>query len=170
MASAAQAWLSLLSPEQLAIAVGGLPSDSAGDFERRRWFWAGPLVLFGHALTLTQSRGGFLAMLTALLTFLAARFGRRAIPLLGVVLPPVFLVFAAVRKGWRFGIAVFALWAVLSMCAVLFSIFGSASLLKAMNWDPSTPLENGIDVLAAALGLVALGFYFFGSRTATSPA
>ncbi|MFF5290650.1 DUF3500 domain-containing protein [Paractinoplanes globisporus] len=39
MASAAQEWLSLLSPEQLAIAAGGLPSDSAGDFERRRWFY-----------------------------------------------------------------------------------------------------------------------------------
>jgi len=62
--------------------------------ERRRWYWAAPLALFGHALMLTHSRGGFLGMLAALVVLLAARLGRKALPLGVVVLPVVFLLFA----------------------------------------------------------------------------
>ncbi len=62
--------------------------------ERRRIYWLAPLVLFGHALTLTHSRGGFLGMLVALVVLLAARFGKRAAPLTALVLPVVFVLFA----------------------------------------------------------------------------
>lgn len=62
--------------------------------ERRRWYWIGPLALFAHALMLTQSRGGFLAMVAALVVLLLARFGRKALPLGLLVLPGVFLLFA----------------------------------------------------------------------------
>lgn len=62
--------------------------------ERRRWYWAAPLFVFGHALMLTHSRGGFLGMLAALVVLLAARFGRRALPLGLVVVPAVFILFA----------------------------------------------------------------------------
>jgi O-antigen ligase len=63
-------------------------------FERRRWYWLAPLAVFGHALMLTHSRGGFLAMLLALCVLLVARLGRRALPLGVLVLPLVFAVFA----------------------------------------------------------------------------
>ena len=62
--------------------------------ERRRVYWFAALALFGHALTLTHSRGGFLAMLMALVVLMAARFGKRAAPLGALVLPVVFILFA----------------------------------------------------------------------------
>jgi putative inorganic carbon (hco3(-)) transporter len=62
--------------------------------ERRRVYWLAPLVLFGHALTLTHSRGGFMGMLVALIVLMAARFGKRAAPLGVLVLPVVFVLFA----------------------------------------------------------------------------
>lgn len=62
--------------------------------ERRRYYWLAALALFGHALTLTHSRGGFLGMLVALVVLLAARFGKRAAPLGALVLPVVFVLFA----------------------------------------------------------------------------
>ncbi|MFO0951494.1 MAG: O-antigen ligase family protein [Isosphaeraceae bacterium] len=61
--------------------------------ELRRWYWAAPLAFFGYALMLTHSRGGFLAMVAALGTLLAARLGRRAVPVALVALPLVFFVF-----------------------------------------------------------------------------
>ncbi len=62
--------------------------------ERKRFYWALPLGLFGHALTLTHSRGGFLGLLIALGTFLLARFGKKALPLGLLVVPVVFVLFA----------------------------------------------------------------------------
>ena len=62
--------------------------------ERRRLYWLAGLVLFGHALTLTHSRGGFLGMLVALVVLLAARFGKCVVPLGMLVLPVVFVLFA----------------------------------------------------------------------------
>jgi O-antigen ligase len=65
---------------------------SAGLF---RAAWLMPLAFFGYAFALTRSRGGFLGMLLALLTFLGARFGlKKALPLAGLVLPVMFLLFA----------------------------------------------------------------------------
>jgi O-antigen ligase len=52
------------------------------------------LGLFGYAMTLTHSRGGFLGLLVALLSLLFARFGwRKAIPVAVLVLPIVFFLF-----------------------------------------------------------------------------
>ena len=62
--------------------------------ERRRWYWAAPLVFFGHALMLTHSRGGFLGMLAALGVLLLARFGKRAVPLGLIVMPVILYLFA----------------------------------------------------------------------------
>lgn len=62
--------------------------------ENRRWLWAAPLFLFGHAFTLTHSRGGFLGLLAAVTAALAARFGRKAVLPGALVLPVLFLVFA----------------------------------------------------------------------------
>lgn len=39
MASAAQAWLEMLTPEQRTVAAGPVPADDATDAERRRWFY-----------------------------------------------------------------------------------------------------------------------------------
>ena len=71
--------------------------------ERRRWYWSGPLALFAHALMLTHSRGGFLAMLGALVVLLLARYGRKAMPLGLVVLPAVFALFAGRQTSLSLG-------------------------------------------------------------------
>jgi O-antigen ligase len=55
----------------------------------------GLVGLFGYALILTHSRGGFLALLAALLVLLQARFGwRKALVLAGPALAILFLLFA----------------------------------------------------------------------------
>jgi O-antigen ligase len=60
-----------------------------------RLFWAAPLLLFGYALTLTQSRGGFLGLLAGMVVLFHARFGRtRALLLAGLALPLMFALFA----------------------------------------------------------------------------
>src|ERR1700738_4236377 len=40
-----------------------------------RFGWLAPLVLIGHAVARTESRGGFLALLAGLLVLCRARFG-----------------------------------------------------------------------------------------------
>jgi putative inorganic carbon (hco3(-)) transporter len=55
------------------------------------WLWVAPLGLFGYAMLLTQSRGGLLALVAALLVLFWERFGGRKAILLGaLVLPLVF--------------------------------------------------------------------------------
>lgn len=63
-------------------------------FERRRWCWALPLSLFGHALWLTHSRGGFLAMLAALVVLMVSRLGLKALPVAALALLNLLLAFA----------------------------------------------------------------------------
>jgi multisubunit Na+/H+ antiporter MnhF subunit len=59
-----------------------------------RWLGLPVAGLFGYALMLTHSRGGFLALLSCVLTFVVARFGwRRALPLGLLVVPAMFVVF-----------------------------------------------------------------------------
>jgi O-antigen ligase len=60
-----------------------------------RLFWLAALVVFGYALALTQSRGGFLCLLVGLSVYLAVRFGLgRSLILGAVIVPLVFLFFA----------------------------------------------------------------------------
>jgi O-antigen ligase len=60
-----------------------------------RFAWVAPLVLFGYGLFLTQSRGGFLALLVGLAILFHARYGLRKSLRLGLVcLPLLFLVYA----------------------------------------------------------------------------
>jgi hypothetical protein len=55
--------------------------------------WAGMIVFLGYALTLTQSRGGLLALLAALAVLFQARYGWwKALPLLLLTLPGVLLM------------------------------------------------------------------------------
>jgi putative inorganic carbon (hco3(-)) transporter len=59
-----------------------------------RLAWLAPLGVFGYALALTQSRGGFLALLGGLLVLFTARFGwRKSIPLAAVALPLMVILF-----------------------------------------------------------------------------
>jgi hypothetical protein len=61
----------------------------------RRLFWLTCLLAFGYALYLTRSRGGFIAMLAALLVLFHARFGLwKSIFLSVLVFPLIFLLFA----------------------------------------------------------------------------
>jgi O-antigen ligase len=62
-----------------------------------RAFWIAPLALLGHAMVLTDSRGGLAALLGGLGVYLIARFGKKSIPL-GVVCFPVLLALFAGRQ------------------------------------------------------------------------
>jgi putative inorganic carbon (hco3(-)) transporter len=76
----------------MGICLYGLGDRRAGPL---RYLWLAPLVLFGYALTKTHSRGGFLALLAAMMVLFHARFGwRKAIPLAMVALPAAFVLFA----------------------------------------------------------------------------
>jgi hypothetical protein len=60
-----------------------------------RWFWVMPLGLFGYTLALTNSRGGFLAMLVCVLVIFVGRFGwKKAIPVAAVLVPLMLVLFA----------------------------------------------------------------------------
>jgi O-antigen ligase len=59
-----------------------------------RVLWLTPIALFGYALILTQSRGGFLGMVVGLLALFHSRYGwKKTLCLSVVVLPPLLLVF-----------------------------------------------------------------------------
>jgi len=60
-----------------------------------RVIWLVPLALFGHALALTHSRGGFLGLVVGLMVLLRSRYrGTKSLVLAGVVLGLMFLLFA----------------------------------------------------------------------------
>jgi hypothetical protein len=60
-----------------------------------RWLWLAPLGLFLYGVSLTHSRGGFLAMLAGLGTLALARLGlRRALVAAALALPVVFALYA----------------------------------------------------------------------------
>jgi putative inorganic carbon (hco3(-)) transporter len=60
-----------------------------------RWLWVVPLLVFGYTLTLTNSRGGFLAMLGCVVATCVARFGwRKSVPIAALLLPAIFVLFA----------------------------------------------------------------------------
>jgi hypothetical protein len=63
-----------------------------------RFAWLGALGLFLYALALTQSRGGFLALLGGLIVFLRMRFGWLTTLLLCAFLLPLFFVVFAGRQ------------------------------------------------------------------------
>jgi O-antigen ligase len=78
----------------LMLSAGILVCCAAGPDARRisrAWLWtllAIPLVLFGYALLLTQSRGGLMAVVAGLLAILCARLGwKNALPLLCLMMP-----------------------------------------------------------------------------------
>jgi hypothetical protein len=60
-----------------------------------RLLWLGPVGLFGYALALTYSKGGFLAFLAGLLVLLRARLGwARTVLAAAVILPVLFALYA----------------------------------------------------------------------------
>jgi O-antigen ligase len=61
----------------------------------RRLLWLVPVGLFAYALALTQSRGGFMALVAALLLLFRERFGwKKALLLAGGTVPVLVLLFA----------------------------------------------------------------------------
>jgi hypothetical protein len=83
--------LSLVLVVGLLICLHGLSEPGAG---AARVLWLGGMLLFGYALALTQSRGGFLALLTGLMVLFTFRFGwQKSLALGAVVLPVLLLVF-----------------------------------------------------------------------------
>jgi putative inorganic carbon (hco3(-)) transporter len=83
--------LCLILVTGMAICLYLMTDASRGPF---RAAWLAPLLLFGYALTLTYSRGGFLALLASMLILFYARFGwKRTIPLAMVAVPAMFVLF-----------------------------------------------------------------------------
>jgi O-antigen ligase len=75
---------------------------------RSRFFWrwlSPPLIgLFGYALSLTHSRGGFLALLAGMLVLFSARFSWRKTCLLGAAtLPAMFVLFSGRQTNINLG-------------------------------------------------------------------
>jgi len=60
-----------------------------------RYLWLVPVVLFGLALYLTKSRGGFLGALGGLVVIFRARYGlRKSVVLIAIVLPMLLVLFS----------------------------------------------------------------------------
>ena len=60
-----------------------------------RFLWLAPLAVFGLALALTKSRGGFLGAVAGFLVLIWARYGRRkSIILAALALPAAFFLFS----------------------------------------------------------------------------
>jgi len=85
--------LCLLLVLTMAACVYGLEASSPTLF--RYCCWAGPLILFSYALTLTHSRGGFLGVLAAVVVLIWTRLGwRRGLPVASIALPVMFFLYA----------------------------------------------------------------------------
>jgi hypothetical protein len=78
--------ISLLLTMGIFVALFGLSDKVQGGL---RLLWAGPLVFLCYALLLTYSRAGILSLFVGMAMLLGARFGWRAMLLLGVPLVPV---------------------------------------------------------------------------------
>jgi putative inorganic carbon (HCO3(-)) transporter len=112
--------------------------------------WLSPIGLFGYAVLLTKSRGGFLCFAAALVAFLFARYGgRRAVPLAAIALPLMLTVYSGRQTNIDLGTGDTAqqriqLWN------------EGLSLLLQGRWGPQAILVGaGIDEFAEELGHVA---------------
>ena len=90
-------------PNDLCLVLDlALPAALYGLGDRRlgpwRALWLGPLLLFGVALALTQSRGGLLGALVGVLVLLRARFRGRGGIVLGAAVLPVLLKLFGTRQ------------------------------------------------------------------------
>ena len=84
--------LCLILVTGMGICLHGMSDRRHGVF---RAAWAAPLMLFGYTLAMTNSRGGFLALLAGMLVTFCSRFGiKRSLPLMLVGLPAMFVLFA----------------------------------------------------------------------------
>jgi hypothetical protein len=80
--------LSMIIVASIAICAGGLFYKRLGG---SRFLLAAPIGFLGYALTLTQSRGGLLALLAGCCMFLYSRFGMMRSALVGAAAVPVLL-------------------------------------------------------------------------------
>ena len=61
--------------------------------------WLGAIALFGHAMILTKSRGGFLGLLAGLTMLFIAKLGmKKALPIIAIAAPIMFVVFGGGRQ------------------------------------------------------------------------
>jgi hypothetical protein len=68
-------------------------------------FWLVPIGLFGYAFALTHSRGGMLALISAVLAFTVARYSWKRAAVLGLLIVPIlFAVFAGRQTDFEAGL------------------------------------------------------------------
>jgi len=104
-----------------------------------RVIWLAPLAVFGHALALTQSKGGFLATLVGLMVLFRSRFGtKKALIVAGLVLPLMLTVYAGRQTT--------------------FDVSDGASQSRIQLWDAGFDLFRRSPV-TAVIGIGLNGFY-----------
>src|SRR5262249_41908221 len=87
--------MSLMLVMAMLLAIRGALESRRG---AAKGLYLGTVVLLGYALSLTQSRGGFLAMVSAVLVLAGARLGWRRTAWLSLVAVPFLLVLFGGRQ------------------------------------------------------------------------
>jgi putative inorganic carbon (HCO3(-)) transporter len=91
--------LILVTGSLCALARAATAGDVLG-----RLAWAAPIGVFGYAVTLTQSRGGLLGLMVAVISWLWGRLGwKKALPLGVVVVPAMFMMAGGRQANMNLG-------------------------------------------------------------------
>jgi putative inorganic carbon (hco3(-)) transporter len=135
----------------------------------RRFLWLIPVPLFGYALALTHSRGGFLAMLASVVALLASRVGVRKTVLASAVgLPLLFIVFAgrqtSISTSDGTGQHRIQLWseafAMLAGRSIVFGI-GKGQIAEELGYVAHNSFVQSYIELGVVGGAVFLGLFVF---------
>ena len=141
----------------------------------RRYAWLVPVPLFGYALSLTHSRGGFLAMLAGLLTMFANRYGvRKTAVMSALVLPVLFFVFAgrqtSISTSEGTGQHRIQLWSeglsMLSGKALAFGI-GKGMVVEELGYVSHNSYVQSYVELGLVGGTIFLGMFAYSIRALT---
>jgi len=130
-----------------------------------RFVWLAPIGIFGQALLLTQSRGGFLGTLTGLLTVFWSRFGRRrALILMALAAPLLFFVagqrMGAIETSEGTGQSRIQIWTVAIECIKQSPVLGTG--INGFNEISGRATHNAYLCSYAELGFLG-GTFLFGS-------
>jgi putative inorganic carbon (HCO3(-)) transporter len=161
--------LCLLLIVAIAACVHGLEDRRWGSW---RMLWIAPLALFAYTMTLTQSRGGFLGLLAAVVVFIWVRKGwRKGLPIAALALPVMFFLFAGRQTDLDVGEGTaqsrIQLWSeglTLFRRAPVFG-FGYGSFAEEVGLVAHNSFVHTFAELGFIGGTLFLGAFAFGFRT-----